>query len=102
MRQLQRLGAGSFAISGALGLATVTALRRDGIHQFAADTGTLNVDLSAVTSADSAGLALLVDWLAWAARSGRELHYQSMPAQLQALARISDVSSLMEPAHQPL
>jgi ABC-type transporter Mla MlaB component len=51
--------------------------------------------LAAVTTADSGGLALLVDWLAWADSVGRALHYENIPAALQALARISDVSAIL-------
>jgi phospholipid transport system transporter-binding protein len=95
VRQLQRLAPGHYALSGVLGLATVTALRREGLQQFMADSGALHVDLSAVSAADSGGLALLVDWLAWAGATGRELHYAQLPASLLALARISEVSELL-------
>ncbi len=96
MKQLQRIGSGHYVISGALTLDTVSALRRDGLHWFAADSGALQVDLAAVTMVDSGGLALLVDWLAWADSAGRALRYGNIPAALQALARISDVSTLIE------
>ena len=95
MQQLQQLAAGRYALSGVLALDTVTALRREGLGLFMAASGKLCVDLTDVTSADSSGLALLVDWLAWAAATGRELRYQHLPAQLLALARISDVSDLL-------
>jgi phospholipid transport system transporter-binding protein len=95
VKQLQRLRCGHYVISGALTLDTVSALRREGVRQFAADSGSLQLDLAAVTSADSGGLALLVDWLAWAGSVGRGLHYDHVPDALQALARISDVSDLI-------
>ena len=96
MKQLQRLSAGHYLISGALTLGTVSALRREGLRLFATDSGALQVDLAAVTTADSGGLALLVDWLAWTGSVGRALHYENIPAALQALARISDVSTIIE------
>jgi phospholipid transport system transporter-binding protein len=96
VNQLQRLRPGHYAISGALTLETVSALRRDSLRQFAADSGSLQLDLAAVTAADSGGLALLVDWLAWAGGVGRPLRFEHIPAALQALARISDVSTLLE------
>jgi phospholipid transport system transporter-binding protein len=95
MGQLQQLAAGRYTLGGALVLDTVTALRREGLGLFMAESGKLCVDLSAVTSADSSGLALLVDWLAWATATGRELRYEHLPAPLMALARISDVSDLL-------
>ena len=77
-------------------MATVTALRRDGRRQFAAAESRLTLDLAAVTTADSAGLALLVDWLAWAETHECELHFENLPATLQALARICEVSPLLD------
>jgi phospholipid transport system transporter-binding protein len=95
MGPLQRLQSGRYALHGALVLDTVAGLRREGLRQFITDSGALRVDLNDVSSADSGGLALLVDWLAWAAASGRELHYEHIPESLLALARISDVSELL-------
>ena len=44
---------------------------------------------------DSAGLAVLLDWLAAAKRAGRSLHFLGLPQDLAALARISDVEQLL-------
>jgi phospholipid transport system transporter-binding protein len=57
--------------------------------------GKCTVDLSGVTSADSAGLAVLVEWLAVAAERGGSLAFESVPVQLRAIARISDLESLL-------
>ncbi len=54
------------------------------------------VDLSKVTRADSAGLALLLEWSLSARESGRALRYRNLPAPIAALAGISDVSELLE------
>jgi phospholipid transport system transporter-binding protein len=53
------------------------------------------VDCSAVTRADSAGLAVLLDWLAWGRRRSRPLSLQNLPASLIAIARISEVDGLL-------
>lgn len=57
--------------------------------------GRCTVDLAGVTSADSAGLAVLVEWLAAAAERGSSLAFESVPGQLRAIARISDLESLL-------
>ena len=57
--------------------------------------GRCTIDLAGVTSADSAGLAVLVEWLAAAAERGGSLVFESVPAQLRAIARISDLESLL-------
>jgi phospholipid transport system transporter-binding protein len=53
------------------------------------------VDCSAVTASDSAGLAVLIEWLAWARRGGRELRYDGVPEAICAIARISEVDGLL-------
>jgi phospholipid transport system transporter-binding protein len=87
---------GDFALAGELTLALVGPLRDQGRGQFAASTAQqLHVDLKGVTRADSSGLALLVDWLAWARAAGRTLRYSNLPAELLALARLSELDSLL-------
>jgi phospholipid transport system transporter-binding protein len=53
------------------------------------------VDCAAVTRADSAGLAVLLDWLAWGRRRSRPVSLQNLPASLVAIARISEVDGLL-------
>jgi phospholipid transport system transporter-binding protein len=53
------------------------------------------IDLSRVTEADSAGLGVLVEWLATARKRGGSIHYQGIPAQILAVARISDLEDLL-------
>jgi phospholipid transport system transporter-binding protein len=57
--------------------------------------GRCTIDLAGVTSADSAGLAVLVEWLAAASERGGSLVFEAVPAQLRAIARISDLESLL-------
>jgi phospholipid transport system transporter-binding protein len=88
-------GAGHFRLSGAVILPTVTLLRATGLRAFAASAGDIVVDLSPISRVDSAGLALLIDWLAWARAAGRVLHFVAPPESLLALARLSDVEALL-------
>ena len=53
------------------------------------------IDLSKVTEADSAGLAVLVEWLATAQKRKSSIHYEGIPAQILAVARISDLDELL-------
>ena len=43
------------------------------------------IDLSGVTSSDSAGLALLIEWLSVAQAAGRSLKFENIPLQLHQL-----------------
>lgn len=92
---LRSAGDGRFALIGALTLATVAALRSEGRRVFAASAGDIVVDLGGVERTDSGGLALLVDWLAWAQAAGRKLKFSALPEALRALARVSDVEDLL-------
>ena len=53
------------------------------------------VDCAGVTRADSAGLAVLLDWLAWGRRKSRPVSLENLPPSLVAIARISEVDGLL-------
>jgi phospholipid transport system transporter-binding protein len=53
------------------------------------------IDLAGVTDSDSAGLALLIEWLSVAHEAGRGLRYDNVPSQLHQLARLSEVEELI-------
>jgi phospholipid transport system transporter-binding protein len=55
----------------------------------------LQVDMSGVDKADSAGLALLLEWKAQAAARGASISYTGIPRSLVAIARTSEVSELL-------
>jgi ABC-type transporter Mla MlaB component len=55
------------------------------------------IDLSGVTSSDSAGLALLIEWLSVAREAGRSLRYENVSAQIKQLAVLSEVDELLLP-----
>ena len=62
------------------------------------DTKDCVIDLSGLSSGDSAGLAVLIEWLASARRRGASLRYTDVPAQIRAIARISALEDLLSPA----
>ncbi len=70
------------------------AAGRDAILAGRADA----IDLAGVTGADSAGLALLIEWLSLARQAGRAVSYRNVPIQIEQLARLSDVQDLILPA----
>ena len=94
---LKESSPGQFAAGGPLTFATARLARESGLAAFeAADSRRIEVDCSGVGPADSAGMAVLIDWLAFAKRSGRSMHFGSLPEQVQALARISEALELLE------
>jgi phospholipid transport system transporter-binding protein len=95
--ELQESSPGKFAARGPLTFATARGARESGLAVFGAgNSRELEVDCSGITSSDSAGMTVLLDWLAIAKRAGRSMHFASLPKQVQALARISDVLEFLE------
>ena len=92
---IHEAGSGRYRLEGAMTMATVTSLRSEGLRAFARGSGAIEVDLTDVQRADSGGLALLIDWLAWARRAHRALRYASLPPAVRSLARLSDVEALL-------
>lgn len=88
---------GRFSVRGALIFATARRARSDGLLALRTSSASaLEIDCSAVTQADSAGLAVLLDWLAVSKKAGRRLRYTGLPAGLMAMARISGVAELLQ------
>lgn len=56
---------------------------------------TLHIDLDGVSRSDSAGLALLVEWLRQARERDIDVHFHHLPAQLLEIARVSDLLPLL-------
>ena len=80
-------------LEGALTMQTAAALLERGRLQAAA--GDLHIDFSAVTEADSAALALLLDWLRVARTSGHRIVIGALPAGLRTLAALYDLDGLL-------
>jgi len=73
--------------------AGLRALRKNG-----APNARLLIDLSGVTESDSAGLAVLIEWLAVGTRAGRDVRFANLPEGIRAVAEIGGVADLLQPA----
>jgi phospholipid transport system transporter-binding protein len=88
--------AGRWVAQGPLTFATARGARLLGMDAIVqAAPAALEIDASGITTPDSAGLAVLLDWLAIAKRAGRHLRYTQLPQGLAALAHISEVDALL-------
>jgi phospholipid transport system transporter-binding protein len=95
--ELKESAPGKLAARGPLTFATARLAREAGLAILGADKSRqLEIDCSGITSSDSAGMTVLLDWLAVAKHSGHSLRYLNLPEQLQAIARISDALELLE------
>jgi phospholipid transport system transporter-binding protein len=82
------------AVTGLLGFSTAGALLPRGSDAILAGKAAF-IDLGGVTGSDSAGLALLLEWLSVARAAKKTLRYENVPSQLQQLARLSEVEELL-------
>jgi phospholipid transport system transporter-binding protein len=85
-------------VSGALTFDTVPAVYEQSAAWFAGE-GELVIDLSQVARADSAGLALMLEWLKRAAARNRTVRFTGMPEQVQTLIRINGLQAAL-PNHR--
>ena len=95
--RLSGAGPGRFELTGAIGFTDAARLLAEGDAAFAS-LQSVEVDLARITRADSAGLALLIEWLLSARAAGRALRYCNVPPAVASLAGISDVAELLSPS----
>jgi phospholipid transport system transporter-binding protein len=94
---IEAVAPGRLAVRGELDFDTAPAALTRGLALLGS-AAECEIDLSALSSGDSAGLAVLIEWLASARRRGAKLRYTGVPAQMRAIARISDLEDLLSPA----
>jgi phospholipid transport system transporter-binding protein len=92
-----RVGAGGrLEARGMLTFSTARRARELGLEALHASSAReLEVDCAGITAADSAGLAVLLDWLAAVKRESRGLRYLHLPVSLMSIAAISDLDELL-------
>lgn len=66
----------------------------DTVASYIDNHASLVIDLAGVTRSNSAGLALMVEWLAVARKQGHEVTFRAVPDGLQQLAGVCQVDSL--------
>ena len=81
-------------VAGALTFETVPDLYRSSAGWFEG-AGELVLDLAQVGRTDSAGLALLIEWLRRAQAANRTLRFANIPAQVQTLIRINGLQDAL-------
>ena len=92
--QLQRID-GGYRLTGELDFSSVPQIWKGSEGMFASSNVQLLIDLSEVTRADSAGLALLVGWVRQGGKAGTKMVFRNIPEQLLAIARVSGVEGML-------
>ncbi|MEE8481826.1 MAG: STAS domain-containing protein [Acidiferrobacterales bacterium] len=86
---------GGFQVKGALTFATVPALiEKIDVNTISAESAVV-VDLSGVTHSDSAGLALLLQWLSNARMAGGDLRFINIPDQVKQFININGLAEIL-------
>ncbi len=80
---------GTVAVAGALTFDTVPRVFEQSTAWLERPGGPISIDLREVSRADSAGLALLVEWLRLAKTKGRSLKFVNAPEQVKSLIRVN-------------
>jgi phospholipid transport system transporter-binding protein len=94
--RLVSAGNGHYSAGGSLTFATARHARELGAGLLrGAHEAALEVDCADIAPSDSAGLAVLIDWLGMAKHAGVRLRYSHVPPGLNALASISQVGELL-------
>lgn len=81
-------------VSGELSFATVNSVlsQSNDVFEPVAD---LKIDLAAVTRSDSAGVALLIDWMRSAKDKSKKIVFHNIPEQMLAIAGASGLDELL-------
>lgn len=85
---------GRLVLAGELSFATVPHLWEEA-RDLLRDAGDLRIDLQDVQRSDSAGLALLVEWMRAARRLGKAIEFLNIPPQMLAIARVSSLDQIL-------
>jgi phospholipid transport system transporter-binding protein len=91
---LEDKGEGRFLLSGEMTFRTAGKILRGSEAVFEQHTR-IEVDLSGVSKTDSAGLALLLEWITWANHTVREIRFVNMPQRIDAIAKTTEVDHLL-------
>jgi phospholipid transport system transporter-binding protein len=87
-------GDGRFSLTGKMTFQSAGQLLRDSERLFEEHTQ-IEMDLGGVTDTDSAGLALMLEWITWANHTVREIRFVNVPEKIDAIAKTTEVDHLL-------
>lgn len=92
--EFRDLGNGRFELSGAMSFETADRILRESAGPFRQHND-IEIDFTGVTDADSAGLALLIEWKGWCGDRDANIRFDALPRSITAIARMTDVEHLI-------
>ena len=88
-------GVNRIAVSGELRLDTVSSVYRN-VNLLPSGIQNIEIELSGVTRADSAGVALCVEWISQARKKGVPITFIDVPEVLMRIARVNKLEELID------
>ncbi len=96
--QFERQSDGVFLLSGELSFASVPGVLRESEPLLVSrndGNAAITIDLQGVGRSDSAGIALLVEWLRNAKNQNSDITFLNIPPQMLALTRLSGLEAVL-------
>ena len=84
-----------YSLEGRLNFKTVASICESSDFLNATDS-VVQIDLQSVESADSAGIAMLLEWTQLAEQRRKSIRWINMPEQMQRLVRINGLSQILQ------
>jgi len=96
---LEKINDQQYALSGELTMQNVSLVSEDTKPLLAEMNGDVTINLSSIVRADSAGLALLIDWLRIAQQRKVTLQFEELPEQLLQIAKVCELHTVLPINH---
>ena len=93
--QIMQSGNGSFQLTGELSYSNVSNIYKQTAVLFKQNNESIEIDLSGVTYSDSAGIALLVEWLSEARNHNKVINFVNLPQQMLEMVKISSLERVL-------
>lgn len=91
---IRRAADGRLTLSGELDFTSVTRLNGEAL-KLLGSAQAVRIDLQGIVRSDSAGLALLIEWMRVARRLDKPIQFLNIPAQMLAIARVSGLDEVL-------
>lgn len=93
--EIKALGDGRYRLTGDLTFDTVSRVLDQSEDLFQGEDQRLELDLADVNRADSAGLALLMEWTRLARRRSVDIQFVNVPEQMAAVAKLTGLDTVL-------
>lgn len=92
--RLQSIAEGQCRLEGVVTMETVPDLLDQSASLFN-PSSSLEIDCSGIEHADSAAVALMLEWMRQAAAVGGEIRFRGLPDRLRAIVEVSDLEDVI-------